>query len=478
LFKDAVIRVSTRQVVRRKCAFDRKLLPTAAGSLRQTEAMTAMMRTALLVSTAMVAWAGTAHALSELRIHRAEIVKGRFIVEGVSPWGSKVSLDGVVFDNIGHERSFKFSTLYRPDDCAVTVSVVGFPGKSKDALIANCGPAGVTPRGAWLKNNQYARNDLATYKGSSWRALGEVAANSLPPDVSEDWDLFVAGGGSGEGEGTQGPQGPQGAQGAAGAEGAIGPQGAQGAEGPQGSAGVQGESGAEGAQGPQGAAGVQGAVGPQGADGLQGATGATGPQGETGATGPQGEQGIAGLPGSTGPQGATGAQGGVGPQGAQGVTGAKGSTGATGPQGPAGPAGTTGIASVSAADGQVDFSAGDSPDAYLFLGQTAAVTVATGNYLLVDATAALGTTNAGGATLARLQICYRAAATTELTEYEFDSIWDIQYPQNSRIPVTLSARIVGLSGNYDVGLCYRSNAGEAATWNNNDWLRVRAIVTE
>lgn len=439
-----------------------------------------MKTAALLVSTALIAsmgaaWAKTAGELTGgepgIKIHKSTIERGRLIVEGTSSFGTQISLDGVLTDDLSPERVFRFSTLYRPADCRIRLSVVGNPSKFKEALVADCGPAGLTPRGAWVQSNSYERNDLVTYLGSSWRAKESIPAGSVSPGVGAFWDIFVASGGSG---GTQGPQGAQGAQGADGAQGAQGADGAQGAQGADGAQGSQGAQGADGAAGTQGA---DGAAGPQGAAGAQGPMGTDGPIGPQGAAGATGPQGVAGAPGPTGADGAAGPQGAngaTGPQGASGATGPQGAKGATGPQGPQG---SSSFASVAAANGVVNFSGGDSAASYAFLGPTASVTVATGDIVLVDATAALGTTTAGGAVLARLQICYRQSGATDLAEYEFDYLENIRYPENSRFPATLSAQIDGLAGTYDVGLCYRAEAGQTAAWNNNDWLRVRAIVS-
>ena len=116
--------------------------------------------------------------------------------------------------------------------------------------------------------------------------------------------------------------------------------------------------------------------------------GAVGPAGPMGPAGPQGPAGPKGATGSQGPAGATG------PAGAQGPTGATGPTGPTGATGPAGPAGSQGAVGPTGPAGPPGPS-----DAYsntrepVILGinsfntnatmQVAAVTVPTGNYVIL-----------------------------------------------------------------------------------------------
>ena len=58
--------------------------------------------------------------------------------------------------------------------------------------MANCGPAGVTARGAWAEAAAYVRNDLVTHEGSTWRARRNNAGNQ--PQAGADWEIFAAAG--------------------------------------------------------------------------------------------------------------------------------------------------------------------------------------------------------------------------------------------------------------------------------------------
>lgn len=153
-----------------------------------------MKRTAFFISAAMAAGLGAGQAAAAINITKATIASGRLIVEGTSTTGTQISLDGKATANIGANRVFKFSTLYRPSTCRIKLSVVGSPATFKNALVSNCGPAGLTPRGAWSSTTAYAPNDLVTNAGSSWRAKTAVTAGGVPPVDGALWELFAAAG--------------------------------------------------------------------------------------------------------------------------------------------------------------------------------------------------------------------------------------------------------------------------------------------
>ena len=100
----------------------------------------------------------------------------------------------------GADGAFGFSLVYHPGDCVVGVQKLISPtslGAATSALVANCGPAGVTPRGAWTQSADYVRNDLVTYLGSTWRAR-RGSSNKLPVSGA-DWEQFAAAGEDGAG---------------------------------------------------------------------------------------------------------------------------------------------------------------------------------------------------------------------------------------------------------------------------------------
>ena len=197
--------------------------------------------------------------------------------------------------------------------------------------------------------------------------------------------------------------------------------------------------------GPMGPQGLQGEPGPQGQPGLQGPAGAAGPQGSTGAAGPQGSTGAAG------------------PQGIQGPAGA---------QGPTGP---TGIVSTAWTNGT-----GGNPTATLgFIGPTLTVNIAVNQKVYVVSSKSLGSNAVGGGSDLKLYICYQSTAVGAGIQTIGSGIFGLQTPQNTRNIYTLNADFsVGAgAGMYNVGMCGNGGtAATAATWNNNEFGYVTAIV--
>ncbi len=268
-------------------------------------------------------------AMAGVVIATARIDQGLLLVTGTSPTGTTVKMD--LFDPVPIDpvtRQFSISEVYVPADCIVDLEIAGSPIVRTSAVIANCAPANLIPRGTWDTAATYYLNDLVYFQGSTYRAInpGPLVNKGTPPggtNWQNYWQLFVSKGANGI-AGATGPAGPAGATGPAGEAGpagATGPAGADGAAGPQGDRGLrglQGDAGPQGDVGPQGPAGADGAVGPQGPAGSDGAVGPAGPQGPRGVKGDQGDagpQGPIGLTGATGPQGVAGATGATGPQG-------------------------------------------------------------------------------------------------------------------------------------------------------------------
>ena len=259
-------------------------------------------------------------AIAGVVIAEAKIDKGLLVVTGASSIGTSVQMD--LFDPVLIDpvtRTFSISEVYVPADCIVDLEITGSATFHSAAVIANCSPANLIPRGNWDTAATYYLNDLIYFGGSTYRAInpGPLVNKSIPPggtNWKKYWQVFASEGASG----LAGPRGP------AGADGLAGPAGADGAEGPQ---------------GPRGAKGDQGDTGPiglSGADGARGAKGDTGDTGPIGLTGTDGARGTKGDQGDTGPQGLIGLTGADGARGAKGDTGSQGVAGATGPQGPAG----------------------------------------------------------------------------------------------------------------------------------------------
>ena len=202
------------------------------------------------------------------------VQNGRLIITGTTAAPNmQLRLDGgtsAPFNvTSGASRAFTFNLVYLPSDCIATLQKVTRTalGAPSNWVVANCGAAGLSPRGNWSGSLFYLKNDLVTSQGSSWRAKRDNT--NKPPAAGADWELFAQRGERGP-RGLTGQQGPLGEQGPPGWDGRTGPVGPRGPAGPQGPQGEQGEVGPEGATGPAGP------TGPQGAQGTQGPAGASG----------------------------------------------------------------------------------------------------------------------------------------------------------------------------------------------------------
>jgi hypothetical protein len=158
---------------------------------------------------------------ADLSVTSAKIQGGRLVITGTtaSP-RMRVRLDGQVaapFNVISSsQRMFVFTLVYHPGDCVVTLQKLLLPsslGPAVNALVADCGPRGLLPRGIWNATTTYAMDDLVVLDGSSWRAKVKNS-NKRPPDTSY-WEQFTAKGDQGD-PGQPGPAGPQGPQGGSG----------------------------------------------------------------------------------------------------------------------------------------------------------------------------------------------------------------------------------------------------------------------
>jgi hypothetical protein len=208
-----------------------------------------------LAFAAFLACSIAGNAEAKLTIAEAKIEGGRLIVTGTATRSTQeITLDGrFTTATTPGLNSFGFRLAYHPIDCIVEVTA----GRDRAvAVVANCGPAGVWPRGRWSSSAEYLKNDLVLFEGSTWRA--RTANQNEQPGESPVWQRFAA-------RGHTGATGPRGPTGATGPQGPVGPEGA---EGPQGPPGEQGPAGPPGAEGPPGDPGEQGPIGPQGPPGV------------------------------------------------------------------------------------------------------------------------------------------------------------------------------------------------------------------
>lgn len=198
--------------------------------------MRTVIKTAALA--ALVLSAPSAAFAPSITVTDAKVQAGRLVVTGQSPSpNQQLKLDSRFTTTSNASKAFTFSIAnYLPSDCIAQITAGAL---STTATIANCGPTGLSPRGAWAAATPYLKNDLVTYQGSSWRAKLDNKGKS-PAVFAGFWEKFASKGSTGP-RGLTGPAGPRGLQGASGAtgqQGVQGPPGAAGPTGPQGPAGV------------------------------------------------------------------------------------------------------------------------------------------------------------------------------------------------------------------------------------------------
>ena len=163
---------------------------------------------------------GAGHA-ADITVTSAKLQAGRLVITGttVSP-GMRVRLDGQAaapFNVMSTlQKAFTFSLVYHPGDCVVALQKLTPPstlGPAVSAVVSDCGPRGLLPRGIWNGTTPYAVDDLVVLDGSSWRAKVNNS-NKRPPNAAY-WEHFAAKGDQGD-SGEPGPVGPQGPQGPSG----------------------------------------------------------------------------------------------------------------------------------------------------------------------------------------------------------------------------------------------------------------------
>ncbi len=143
----------------------------------------------------------------------AKIEAGKLVITGkTAVAGTRVRLDGrsqADFNAVsGRDRAFRFDLVYLPKDCIVSLQKVQGSqlGTATDALIANCSPSAITPRGAWNEKTSYEGLDLVSHDDASWLAIRDRAKGV--PGKSGDWQLFAGRGADGK-PGSTGPDGSE-----------------------------------------------------------------------------------------------------------------------------------------------------------------------------------------------------------------------------------------------------------------------------
>lgn len=147
----------------------------------------------------------------DIIIRDARIAGGRLQISGRAPAPyARLRLDGKsapAFNVVARgDRSFALSAVYLPKDCIVSLQRVlptGALGPVSEAVVANCAPVALTPRGNWAGATAYERLDLVSYQGASWLAARDTAGEE--PGRSEAWQLFAAAAATSSGAGAMSP---------------------------------------------------------------------------------------------------------------------------------------------------------------------------------------------------------------------------------------------------------------------------------
>jgi hypothetical protein len=151
----------------------------------------------------------------DIAVTDAKIAGGMLVVTGTTAKAhTKLTLDGQFNATSNAAKTFSFNLVYLPAGCIVELTDAASAGTPTQAVIADCGPHGVNPMGAWSAATNYATDDLVTSLGSSWRAMKDNV-NKSPSANPASWEKFAAKGDTGA-TGQAGASGPQGPAGAAG----------------------------------------------------------------------------------------------------------------------------------------------------------------------------------------------------------------------------------------------------------------------
>ena len=160
-----------------------------------TTTIRAALRYSLLGLTSALGLASAANA--EITVTTAEISGGQLVVNGTRTGigtPPQMRLDGQFLTPIASGTgAFSFNLVYVPRDCIATLEAIRTDGGVREALdvvIANCGPAGINPRGEWSSTRTYVENDVVTGGGNAWRAKAnaEVNKGKKPINNPDFWE--------------------------------------------------------------------------------------------------------------------------------------------------------------------------------------------------------------------------------------------------------------------------------------------------
>jgi len=110
-----------------------------------------------------------------------------------------------------------------------------------------------------------------------------------------------------------------------------------------------------------------------------------------------------------------------------------------------------------------------------FIGPTVNVTVATGQRVHVVVDQSLGSTVAGGGTALNLYPCFQSTVVGSSITTQGGGMFALTVPQGQRQLFGINAVFTGFpTGTWRVGMC--GSSANAASWNNNEWGYITALV--
>lgn len=155
--------------------------------MKSTTRLPEMLAAALLLGA-------PAAMAEEIAVTSAEIAAGKLVIAGTASPRQRLRLEGIdeaAFNVRADARgAFRFSLVYLPSDCIVSLQKVTPPatlGDAVEAVVANCA-AGLSPRGAWRQGARYAANDLVRSDGATWLAVRPNRAER--PGDGDAWQAF------------------------------------------------------------------------------------------------------------------------------------------------------------------------------------------------------------------------------------------------------------------------------------------------
>ena len=151
--------------------------------------------------------------------------------------------------------------------------------------------------------------------------------------------------------------------------------------------------------------------------------------------------------------------------------------GTPGPQGPAGipgAQGLTGIVSTNSFAGPIDDITNLDEIDLSFRGPITTVTVSATQRITATATSALGTTS--GTADMEYNLCYQSVPSGTITQFSQGDFFAVTATPNITSFTASQSIVLGVAGDYKVGMCIR-NMSTTTAIDNNDWGQGWVLVT-